>query len=792
MAMGEALERVPAGLASRFANLTGSRGAEDAELQGVLSQLSGVYLHALQEADNVTLACEDGRAASERAVKDARDGLKEVERQLTLQQDRMHRLQASADRCLADAEALRVQFLAERTRCEQSRQRQRESLSVLQHDAPLLRGLVARATGSCGPSGGSPPPLVQCLGSDGALNITFADADLRAAVARLGGAAQRAVSTHLDRSVQRRGPPQRLSITPTAGVEADIMMLMTNRSRARRGAHRKRSAHRRRHRHRHRHGHGKRDHGLAFITKGVRRERAGGPASAAAAAACSAVPPPSCEGLADCLATAAGSLEDLISEVSVQAEAEDSRCRRTLEDHEGQVKALTRQADDAGVELANAAAELSDLEALRRERRAQVRDVTAEQAQDADECVKHLADASSAMLATRALRERLRRDGAEGSFVGDCEVTGWVRGPCSVPCGAGGVQALHRSIVVAPHGARLGEEAPECPPLQLGRACNEVPCPVDSEMGRWQEWSACSRACGGGTRTRRRTVAKQAQHGGLPAGETMQEQTCNLEPCDRDCELAAWGAWAACSKACGGGHQVRTRQVLRAALGGGACPPPEDPQRQQTAGCGPQACAASPPPRCASRLDLVLALDSSGSVGAPGFHHARRFAQAVVSRLGLEDGCAQDARAASALAQVGIVDFGSLARSAQVPTSCRAALNASLEALQWQGTATNTGEALALAGELLDRHARPGARRAVAVVTDGEPVSTYIARTEAEKLRQRGVRVAVVAVGVGARGAARRLASWPPEENVVTADEYEALGEEKVAELVADLCPELS
>jgi len=287
-------------------------------------------------------------------------------------------------------------------------------------------------------------------------------------------------------------------------------------------------------------------------------------------------------------------------------------------------------------------------------------------------------------------------------------------------------------------------------------------------------------------------VVRQAQHGGLPAGETMQEQACNLEPCDRDCELAAWGAWAPCSKACGGGHQARTRQVLRAPLGEGACPPPEDPRRQQTTRCNVEACSASPPPKCGSRLDLVLALDSSGSMGAPGFDNARRFAHAVASRLGLEDGCAHDAQAASALAQVGVVDFGSLARSAQVPTGCRAALSAGLEGLRWQGTSTNTGEALALAGELLDRHARPGARRAVAVVTDGEPVSTYVARAEAEKLRQRGVRVAVVAVGASTRGAARRLASWPPEENVVTVDEHEALGDEKVTELVADLCPELS
>jgi len=405
--------------------------------------------------------------------------------------------------------------------------------------------------------------------------------------------------------------------------------------------------------------------------------------------------------------TALGSLEDLIGEVNTQAAAEEGQCRRTLEDQEAQVKSLLRQADDTGVELANAAAEHGDLEALRRERRAQVRDVANEQTQDADECVKRLADASSAMLAARSLRERLRRDGATGAFVGDCQVTGWVRGPCSVPCGAGGVQTLQRRIASAPHGARLGEEDPDCPPLQLDRACNEWPCPVDSEMARWQEWSACSRACGGGVRTRRRVVVRQAQNGGLPAGETMQEQTCNVQPCDQDCQLGPWGAWSACSKACSGGHQTRTRQVLQVALGDGTCPAPEQPQRQESAPCNAQACAAEPPPRCGSHVDLVLALDSSGSMGADGFEYSKRFALSVTSRLGLQDASVRGAqKKVTSLAQVGIVDFGSFARSAQVPTGSRAPVNASLEKLEWQSTGTNTGEALALAGELLDRHWR--------------------------------------------------------------------------------------
>ena len=139
--------------------------------------------------------------------------------------------------------------------------------------------------------------------------------------------------------------------------------------------------------------------------------------------------------------------------------------------------------------------------------------------------------------------------------MGDCEVSDWVAGPCSVDCGPqGGFQNVTREILSIKNG--LAPEAAKCPPLRLYRACNKVACPQDCEMEAWGSWSQCSRTCGGGVRTRSRNVKQQAFFGGIPCGGTLQEEVCNPQPCDQDCEFGGWTEWSGCSKSCRGGHQV--------------------------------------------------------------------------------------------------------------------------------------------------------------------------------------------------------------------------------------------
>ncbi|XP_077979023.1 thrombospondin type-1 domain-containing protein 7A-like [Glandiceps talaboti] len=156
------------------------------------------------------------------------------------------------------------------------------------------------------------------------------------------------------------------------------------------------------------------------------------------------------------------------------------------------------------------------------------------------------------------------------------------------------------------------------------RAC-QVPCPQDCQVGKWQNWSPCSKSCGyGGQKVRRREVLVSAAHGGLDCGPLTQTTKCepvdcvwwhtgrwskcfvdyghgdcgpgsqvrvlyckssmgevlephncsHLEqptrtktcrvPCPSDCVVSEWTEWGPCSRSCGkrGGVQSRTRHIL--------------------------------------------------------------------------------------------------------------------------------------------------------------------------------------------------------------------------------------
>merc|ERR1712212_1235711 len=59
-------------------------------------------------------------------------------------------------------------------------------------------------------------------------------------------------------------------------------------------------------------------------------------------------------------------------------------------------------------------------------------------------------------------------------------------------------------------------------------------CPlpiVDCTWGPWGTWSACSKTCGGGTRTQTRIKSVVEANGGDCIGKNQQEETCNQEKC---------------------------------------------------------------------------------------------------------------------------------------------------------------------------------------------------------------------------------------------------------------------
>eukprot|EP00455_Lapot_gusevi_P045584 TRINITY_DN5858_c0_g1_i2.p1 TRINITY_DN5858_c0_g1~~TRINITY_DN5858_c0_g1_i2.p1 ORF type:complete len:263 (+),score=49.03 TRINITY_DN5858_c0_g1_i2:85-873(+) len=90
----------------------------------------------------------------------------------------------------------------------------------------------------------------------------------------------------------------------------------------------------------------------------------------------------------------------------------------------------------------------------------------------------------------------------------------------------------------------------------------------DCRLSGWSEWSTCTKPCGGGTKTKTRTVVAQPKNGGRKCGSLTWTTWCNEHHCPIDCKYTEWTAWTACQTC---GIQTRARQRIPAQYGGKAC-----------------------------------------------------------------------------------------------------------------------------------------------------------------------------------------------------------------------------
>ena len=141
---------------------------------------------------------------------------------------------------------------------------------------------------------------------------------------------------------------------------------------------------------------------------------------------------------------------------------------------------------------------------------------------------------------------------------------------CSAACG-GGTRTFNRLVERNPWGASCtyADGATE--------DCNTQPCPAI--VNCQGSWGGCSASCGGGTQSF--TITTPAANGGTacpnPLTRSCNEQSCSLP-------INCQGTWSNCSATCGGGLQSFT-MTTAPANGGLACPTPT------TRACNEQACS---------------------------------------------------------------------------------------------------------------------------------------------------------------------------------------------------------
>lgn len=223
--------------------------------------------------------------------------------------------------------------------------------------------------------------------------------------------------------------------------------------------------------------------------------------------------------------------------------------------------------------------------------------------------------------------------------------------------------------------------------------------------------------------------------------------------------------------ACSGGLQARIKSVLIPIRGMGKCPTRRSADRLEEQICNAQDCVGDE--ICVAQQDLIIAIDSSGSLRESGSDTLRDFAATFAQRLSGQ-------YYGSEAMKVGIVQFGNGAIEAdgtiakainvQPLTGDIGAVQAAIESLTWQKGFTNMAQALTLADTMLQQGGRSHAQSAVMVLTDSKPSFQFQTYQKVKSLKDKGTKMffAPVIEGEGKELALmKKWASAPWETHLV-------------------------
>eukprot|EP00929_Paragymnodinium_shiwhaense_P008682 TRINITY_DN112645_c0_g1_i1.p1 TRINITY_DN112645_c0_g1~~TRINITY_DN112645_c0_g1_i1.p1 ORF type:complete len:915 (+),score=246.28 TRINITY_DN112645_c0_g1_i1:37-2745(+) len=515
---------------------------------------------------------------------------------------------------------------------------------------------------------------------------------------------------------------------------------------------------------------------------------------------CSIRDAPSCDTLRDKFLHMRAETEDKIEDLRLDLHQMEEMCENTDRSYESQMEELGSRLKEAQTQLAEATEIDITSHEQSRLKDQQVADLTKELEKSQGSCSSNLKELAGQLCGVRQIRQELYKMDNQRPFIQDCEVSAWTPDACSATCG-GGVQVQRRTVITPPS---MGAG---CPALTQQVSCNMQPCPIDCRVGEWSGWSACTAKCGGGIKSRSRNPKIQARHGGTPCEQTSESVICGNTACDQDCELAKWTPWSACSKACDGGFRLRERHIMEPLKGSGSCPARDSPSRLEYLRCNQKDCAPKANDgklKCASKLDVIILLDGSGSVGDVGWAATKKAGEALVNAF----------KTGADGAQIAVLVFGGpdtwdgyqkcsgagtgvdVAKDCQIKwlshfTTDAPTLAGNVAQLAWPKGATLTAAALAAAESELGT-GRQDAHSIVITVTDGRPMNPRKTTEIATRLKRRA---RLLWVPVTKKAPVKLIKDWasrPIADNVVALNDFTELGSvETVNKIIADACPKV-
>jgi len=414
-------------------------------------------------------------------------------------------------------------------------------------------------------------------------------------------------------------------------------------------------------------------------------------------------------------------------------------------------------------------------------------------------CKKHYIQFETELCALKKIRGELYKMKGRTVFFQDCIVSKWDPESCTKVCG-GGQQKLTRNIMTHP------DNGAKCLHLGAMKQCNMQPCPVDCKLATWAGWSKCSAECGGGVQQRLREVKVAMKFGGKPCDSNSETQACNNQACEKNCVLSSWTRWSQCSKDCDGGTQKRQKIVSQPAEGAGKCSGRWSRERLEYKKCNMRRCPLkgdAPTMKCQDKLDIVMLIDGSGSLGQSGWNAEIKAAQTFVDAFS----------GAGAQANIAVIlysgprtwggvrqCFSKSSAKVNMAATCKIKsvthftndmplVKQKIAALTWPKGSTLTSLALLTAHAELSL-GRKDARSIVVAITDGRPLS-YRATGLASRFIRKSARLVWVPITRYAPlGYIKMWATRRWQENVVQVKSFADLEKpDVVTHIVANICP---
>merc|ERR1719265_2372542 len=390
----------------------------------------------------------------------------------------------------------------------------------------------------------------------------------------------------------------------------------------------------------------------------------------------------------------------------------------------------------------------------------------------------------------------------------DCVVSDFLPTDCSVPCDnkcdphgstptCGGWLTLERKII-----QDRNEFGITCPQLNYPMRCKQIRCPVDCKMGPWSGWGKCTKDCEGGTQTQTRNLVVKPLNGGASCDPSTESQPCNTGSCDRDCTTHPWTPWTPCTQACSAdgkrfGMTEKYRHIKIPVRGKGKCPKAKSAPRYHRKICNTHLCQGDE--QCVAKMDLLVAIDGSGSLRSKGYKILKKFAAAVVKRF-------EGEAFGNEAVKVGAIQFGNgkiLKDGIISPAKDIAGLDFDIkkvagiiEKSEWQYGFTNMAQVFSKAEEMSMNGGRKKKPTTILVITDGKPSFVYSLEQEVEKIKAKGVKIIMVELNPTLsnpeKSIIKYLASTPEQANYLHVKGMKKLDRELdkwVKQVVVQSCP---